>query len=387
MNNTSTDNIATTTITVEQLQAHPVVTKVDSDEAIDLYCYNSKQIEQKGDDFARSCRGVAVERSTGKIVYPGQSYVQTIAINNDNISEGLPKGVCHQTIEGTSIRCFYANNKWYISTSRRLNAFTCKWGNCITGLEAESFGMLFVRALEHYYSVNTAFRNRLEQSAQVPTDSVLTKFLAMLDSTESYTFIVSHTYANQRVCTPSDPPTVHHINRYGKDLGLPRPTQLNLNTLQEIQTYLLSLDPKASPGIRIGNYAFVSDAYTRIQKLRGSRRNLGVRYLELKDEKEQVDEFMAFYSSYKDCYAHLSRMYDLFVRRVMDIYHARYLRGRTRYIYTYPVIHRILTEVHRLHREQYGWKDNVRKEINRIPKDTLYHLIKHDMEQIGHWFN
>ncbi len=38
-------------------------------------------------------------------------------------------GQLQKTIEGTLIRIFYFNDKWIITTHRKLDAFKSKWGS------------------------------------------------------------------------------------------------------------------------------------------------------------------------------------------------------------------------------------------------------------------
>ena len=78
--------------------------------------------------------------------------------------------------EGTSIRVFFYDNKWYITTHRKINAFNSKWGK-------ESFGEIF------------------ENNIKIKTGKSLDEFLDTLNKEYSYIFLVGTTL-NTRVVSP-----------------------------------------------------------------------------------------------------------------------------------------------------------------------------------------
>ena len=78
--------------------------------------------------------------------------------------------------EGTSIRVFFYNNTWYITTHRKINAFNSKWGK-------ESFGEIF------------------EKNIKIKTGKSLDEFLDTLNKEYSYIFLIGTTL-NTRVVSP-----------------------------------------------------------------------------------------------------------------------------------------------------------------------------------------
>lgn len=302
-------------IQFSNIKTHPIVRKCDVDGPIELYCYDSQLIETEGDSVSKQCRGVAVNKHTKEIVYLGQSFVEAIPIS-EVTDEMAQRADCFQTIEGTMIRCFFANEKWYITTSRKLNAFSCVWGN----QSADSFGSIFAQALDHFYAVNAPFQKQLEDDAPDPTASVLDKFLHFLDKSESYSFVVPSTYSCRKVCTPVDPPTVFQINRTGKSLGLPRPKKLSFTGKEAVQKYLETLNHLESPGVRIGDYSIMSNQYLRFLKARGNDPIPMKRYLALQlsePNQQLLDDFKSLYS---DVIPEFDRAYQRFIQQMVHIY-------------------------------------------------------------------
>ena len=87
-----------------------------------------------------------------KIVFRGLPYTKNIQQKKNllqlkeklNISD-LSRYRFFDSHEGALLRVFYWQNKWYISTHRKLDAFRSKWASKL------SFGEMFKSAIEYQY--------------------------------------------------------------------------------------------------------------------------------------------------------------------------------------------------------------------------------------------
>lgn len=100
--------------------------------------------------------------------------------------EGGGDWVVTEAIEGTLIRVFYFNNKWMITTHRKLDAYKSKWGN------EKSFGDLFKDAV-------------LRKTGSGDFND----FLEDLNKNFQYTFLITATEATRFVCNATNNPIVY----------------------------------------------------------------------------------------------------------------------------------------------------------------------------------
>ena len=57
----------------------------------------------------------------------------------------------YDAYEGCLLRLFNFNNKWFLSTHKKINAFRSKWSS------KDSFGLMFQNALQYEYNVDDSF--------------------------------------------------------------------------------------------------------------------------------------------------------------------------------------------------------------------------------------
>lgn len=89
------------------------------------------------DDFELNIKGYVFDKN--ELVFKGKPFPRTLK----NIKElgNISKYNVYMMKEGTCIRVFYHNNKWHVTTTRKLSAFKSKWGS------NESFGELFEKMI------------------------------------------------------------------------------------------------------------------------------------------------------------------------------------------------------------------------------------------------
>jgi hypothetical protein len=140
------------------VEANPKIRLVDSDPTnnnISLFCYDT--CDDNDDELVKSCRGIAF--SGEELIFKGfpYTYEYTQKKNHDAINNLLSNNLCsiYDSFEGTLLRMFCYNNKWYLSTNRKLDANKSKWGSKTT------FGEYFKQALEYEVVVSIKFREAI----------------------------------------------------------------------------------------------------------------------------------------------------------------------------------------------------------------------------------
>lgn len=195
--------------------------------------------------------------------------------------------------EGTLLRVFHVteNDKWYVATHRKLDAFQSKWGS------AASFGDLFLDALQEVYP-------------SVPRTEQLAHLTAKLDRTQAYFFLVRNTADNRIVCHPAEKPEVYHVGSLLQndefdvwsriDDQFPKQAQLSHQSWEDVATHIQSLDPLRHQGVigftRTG--AEIKVLHPKNQQyatVRGNDSNLLYRYVRVRTEPENLKLFLELY--------------------------------------------------------------------------------------------
>ena len=112
-----------------------------TDENTELQMYSYKQCTKVDSDELKAYRGVVVSGTT--IVAPSLGYTPEYNETElDQIHDLDPMNYSfYPSREGTLLRVFFHNGKWYLSTHRKLDAFKSRWGS------DTSFGDLFVQSI------------------------------------------------------------------------------------------------------------------------------------------------------------------------------------------------------------------------------------------------
>lgn len=140
------------------IEGHSSITNTDSKDGLDIFCYT--YADDSSEPLVKRCRGVVYSGDT--LVSRGFSY--TPEYSRETIPEDLSKFVKEHTaqcgfaraLEGTIVRAFNYNDKWYLVTNRKLDAFKSRWSS------KKSFGEIFVESLVYLYSNYQTFREWLK---------------------------------------------------------------------------------------------------------------------------------------------------------------------------------------------------------------------------------
>lgn len=167
-------------------------------DGLELYCSDSSP----QNELESNIRGMVFYGE--KMIMQGFPYCKETVIDKKNLNstiENLKKIFCtndynfdeewivSNALEGTLIRLFYFNQKWFITTHRKLDAFKSKWGG------KQSFGDIFKMAV----------LNKLQKSK----DEDYEEFFSRLHQSKQYTFLITATENTRFVCTVQNSPQVY----------------------------------------------------------------------------------------------------------------------------------------------------------------------------------
>jgi hypothetical protein len=316
---------------VESLGNRVRITDTDEESGLELYCYVKCGPEDSS--LLRQCRGVVFHEQ--KIVM--RAFPYTIEYNHHNdeeierdISPIFENCSFYDAHEGTLIRMFNFEGKWFTSTHRKLNAFKSKWAS------KESFGDVFVWSLENEFNTNEKFRNSLPEEGE----STLERFQSTLDTEKQYMFLVLNTKDNRVVCQAPQEPQLYHVGTFveGKlvlteDININYPRKHNFANMGEAHDYINNIDIRDLQGLIIfapdnKQYKILHKDYQHLFKARGNEPSIKFRYLQVRMNQEYVDMLLHLYPDMKETFDNYENMLYAIAKMIHASYVTRHIRNK-----------------------------------------------------------
>lgn len=193
--------------------------------------------------------------------------------------------------EGTLLRLYFHQGVWRLSTHKRLDAFESRWSS------ARSFGELFVEALEHFFATG----------GELPVEDkrdVFDRFCDSLDRESVFAFLLRTNGDTKIVCRPPEKPTIFFAGRFyhglrceGNPTPIPFPLRVRFATADELEAYVLSLDPLAHQGVIVFPtdqtvFKVLAPGYSEYAAVRGQEPSLFRAYLRIRRSDEDLARFL-----------------------------------------------------------------------------------------------
>lgn len=297
------------------------IEKTDDDGTVQIYSYKSTDNNSPTDPELIRFRGLvyAGDRPVLRSFGFTPEYTDVSLIQN-NISDYT----FFTSEEGTLLRVFHVseNNKWYVATHRKLDAFQSKWGS------AASFGELFLDALQEVYP-------------SVQRTELLAHLTGKLDKSQAYFFLVRNTAANRIVCRPPEKPQVFHVGTLWPvtdvfdvdseiDDVFPKQEKLVFDSWSDVATYVQALDPLTHQGVigfsRTG--AEIKVLHPKNQQyatVRGNDSNVLFRYLRVRTDTDTCKLFLELYPEHYTAFLNAEQMLAYTAMNIHRAYLARFV--------------------------------------------------------------
>lgn len=293
-------------IVQQQLRKQPDVDKEQP--SVELYC--SEYRDQRCVPHSNNAKSYVFNGD--QLFFEGYPY--SIELSQTNY-EGLEFEKCRffEAHEGTLLRVFNINGKWYTSTNRRLDAFNSKWAAKTT-----TFGIHFADAVrENIRAVNDDefFEDeeedkKLEDKKKDARDYLNKIYEANLDKTKKYMFLLEPCKEERIVCLTKSP-RFFNIGVFDKDNNLsldedvvldgykvPKPQELVFEDMRAMLYALDSIDFKRIQGfIAIQSeegrddkhFKILNNQYKYYFGLRGNTSSIRFRYLQLEHQNTMIN--------------------------------------------------------------------------------------------------
>jgi hypothetical protein len=349
------------------------IEKTDDDGSLQIYSYQHCDNHSCSD--LKKCRGLIFNGDS--LVCNSLGFTPEYNDSDKNLlsSESIEKYTFFPSEEGTLIRVFYNddNNKWYVSTHRKLDAFRSRWG-C-----NQSFGEIF--------------ENSLKEIGFESIDHLTQK----LQKEHTYLFFIRNTLHNKVVSNPSQ--TSENVYFVGCmvdhktfDFNCPHsfdfPTQkrLEFTNWDDVFQYVSQVNPLEKQGViafwkENGNTTqmkIVNSKYQLFCQVRGNEPNLKLRYLQVRSNPVYSKLIYDIYPEHMNEFLTIENAIVKIAKSIHNSYISRFVNK----IYTVvsPQEYRIIQECHGWHiQDRVKNKVSLGKVISVLSLEqfvsTLYYLL------------
>jgi len=354
------------------------LTDSDEENKLDLFCY--VKCDNSDSDLLKQCRGVVFNED--KLVMKAFPYTSEYVGCDDNLKDKLgdiKEYKFYQSYEGALIRVFNFNDKWYVSTHRKLNAFKSKWAT------KDSFGTLFKNALSAEENRNEDFKLSLGEG-----ENILDRFLKNLDIDKKYMFLVCNNKDNRIVCQPPDEPTLYHVGTYVDDkfnieekINIPKPVELEFKSVDEISDYVDTINHEYFQGIicfRSDNFQckIFNRNYMELFKIRGNEPSIKFRYIQLRMNKRALNKLYYLYPDMNTVFDDYENVLYEISRSIYKAYVQRFIKKR--YVTVPREEFQVIRDCHTWHLSERTKNrislDRVIKMMNQQSPTNLNHMIR-----------
>lgn len=316
---------------IDTMQESSIIRMTDSDDSygLQLFCYD--KCDKNDSEAVKQCRGVVFSGETMIM----KAFPYTEEIRKDDITTftdkiNLSECKFYKSYEGMLIRMFYYEDKWFITTHRKLDAFRSKWSSKV------SFGEMFHRCIFNEYVNNRDFAENLDNvPPPYKEDHLIYKFEETLNKQNQYMFLLLNNYENRIVCSNDNiGPQMFHVGTFDAVSGqsvddniyMSRPQQLEYNYtgLQDVYEHAQTLDYTKYQGIIIfgpnnKQYKVLNAEYDYFFTVRGNEPSIKFRYLQVRQNEEYVHSLRLMYPNMIEAF----NTYETYIRHIAkDIFEA-----------------------------------------------------------------
>lgn len=275
-------------------------------------------------------RGCVMSVKDNSLVCP--SFGHTIEYDNESEDCVFENFKWFYSSEGTFCRLYYFNDKWYLSTHKKLSAFDSRWSS------KYSFGEIFQFYLKEMFPNNS-----------------YEEFCDSLDKSVIYYFFLRSNNQNRIICHVSN----LEINKKCIFVGVRKDEKFDLHEKFEDNEFLKhftrltplenaskdnykeiveKIDPFKYQGI-IGFQLYDDDSKIKVVKIlnkeyknwisvRGNNPNIKFRYLEIRQDKEMVENLYKLYPKYSNTFDEFEMILMKISRKIYRAYIDRYIRKK-----------------------------------------------------------
>jgi len=354
-----------------------------NEDGLELYSYIS--CSSQDSPLKKNCRGVVFHED--KLVLQTFPYTENINTKNreevENALSNLNDWNFYPSYEGSLLRVYCYNNRWYISTHKKFNAFHSRWASNI------SFGVRFVQLLTKLFNL----------PQETNYTEVLNKFYSMLNTHKQYAFLISHWRDNSIREQETTTPGMYYVGTWDATTNtlipfdeevsklINTPQSYNFTSIDEIYTKLQELSTMPRQGIiafsktENQQLKLYTPSYYDEQEVRGNTNSIQQRYLELRNQPEKFEKFLEMYRErYGEQFTEFESIINEMIKLIFTTYKKRFCYKDKREDLTIPkMCYQIMKECHSWHFQDPSQnkisEDKVRSLVNTTEPLFLLRMI------------
>jgi hypothetical protein len=279
---------------------------------------------------------------------------------NTHVIPNLESALFFDSHEGAIIRLWYYNNehKWYISTHRKIDAFTSKWGT------NTSYGDLFNSVIRNNISLSWADQED-EMLEEENTRKIFDKFCETCNKNYIYTFLIRNTNTNRIVIRDYKEPHMFCIGMFdrtnnfafikpNKTFKFSSPSEYTFTNLEQCVSDIQTMDPYKLQGLimiqKDGQcIKLLNSDYDKLQKLRANVPSLEFRYLQVRCT-EVKDDFIQLYNEHSTTFENVEKIVNNITNNIFKKYIYRFVQKKQALLP--PCQYNLMTKIHNLYPER-----------------------------------
>lgn len=344
------------------------IVKTDDDGELQVYCSRDPKTE-----FEYGIRGVIYNKE--KMVYRGFPYTEEMNTQDHRISKlDLSSLRMTKSYEGTLLRLFHFNGRWYLTTHRKLNAFMSRW----TG--TSTFGDQFAYALTKYgYRSYDAFLEKLDPEL---------RYHFLLINNAKTRIVIKPELQNESIylvlVTKDDDVPILPFPKVGT---IPPSEELYFKDKQELLNYVDAINPFEFQGVLLYSqdykkqYRILNNKYQKYIEVRNNISCLKYCYAVCRHDEEKRKLYMELYPDCIEIVKWYDERINIIAQELFSVYKLRHISKQ--YVIVSPERHGILQAIQRRYVETkkpvqiedvlfvintYGYPNRVHKIVNRTDK-------------------
>lgn len=363
-------------LSLEFVLNNPLVRLTDSNEKLKVYSYN--ECNESSEELLQKCRGAIFNEE--KLLFTSFPYTIEITGNessvvNHYIGSIFDKCKFYRAYEGCLIRVFFHEDKWYVATTRKLDAFKSKWA------AKETFGTLFVEALK-----------REIDSQGIETDAPLEYLFTQLQSDKQYMFLLQNNLENRIVCE-YEIPKVYHVGTFigqdlvtlDKPLFIPFHEELSFDTIEHLVNFCNDkINYKLLQGVVVfgpdnKQYKIYNPSYARRLAIRNNEPSIKFRYLQVRLNKEDTLLIKEMYPEFIKDFEEYEALVQQAAKSIHNSYVKRYIKGE--FVSVPQEEFAVMRDAHDWHKKNMRYNrvtyDVILVFLNKGTPTNLNRIIKH----------
>jgi len=305
----------------------------DADEKLEMLNY--VDCDNDSPDSIKSQRGIVIDKVDKTQIVGSFGYTNQYIVNEKEEIETV-LGLIENwnffySIEATLIRIANINEKWYIMTHKKLDAFKSRW-SC-----KDTFGDLFESLLARMMD-------------KPKSEKVLDSLYSVLDKNKVYCFLLKSNFENRIVCQYNyKNDKIVYLGCFEKgtivnlDTSIPsmkefelfaKPEQVLITSVEDLFQKVEAINCFEYQGIIACNKESLTQVrifnqdYWKFYELRGNNPNLRFRFLELRNDPEKLKLLYYLYPKSADIFDQYEDTLHKISRMIYHFYVNRYIKNQ-----------------------------------------------------------